>query len=135
LPLLPLTPFLPCYDLYLTHQPGISAAGDSTSVLGDTFLRSAYVVYDLSNNQISLAQTDFNATDSSVKEIASGSSGVPGAKVVANAVSVLAVETGGARNGGPDLTAFGSIAAAATPAPIPLGRLVAVAAAGVALAL
>ncbi|KAK5035021.1 hypothetical protein LTR16_012015, partial [Cryomyces antarcticus] len=33
---------------------GIAPAGSSTPVLGDTFLRSAYVVYDLHNNQISL---------------------------------------------------------------------------------
>lgn len=31
-------------------------------VLGDTFLRSAYVVYDLDNYMIALAQTKFNAT-------------------------------------------------------------------------
>lgn len=35
-------------------------------LLGDTFLRSAYVVYDLENNQIGLAATNFNATKSNV---------------------------------------------------------------------
>ena len=35
----------------------------STFVLGDTFLRSAYVVYDLDNAEISLANIHFNVTD------------------------------------------------------------------------
>ena len=80
-------------------------------MLGDTFLRSAYVVYDLSNNEISLAQTNFNATKSNVMEIQSGTAGVPDATGVANAISSLAVGTGGARNGGqPNLTGTGAIA-------------------------
>ncbi|KAF2397034.1 acid protease [Trichodelitschia bisporula] len=109
---------------------GISNADDSTAVLGDTFLRSAYVVYDLSNNQISLAPTDFNATESSVKEIASGSSGVPGAKLVATAVSTLAVASGGARGvGGPTVTALN---AAAAPTAANIGKVAAVVAAGAA---
>ena len=41
---------------------GIAPTGDSTATLGDTFLRSAYVVYDLTNNEISLAPTRFNST-------------------------------------------------------------------------
>jgi len=35
----------------------VNTAG--SSILGDTFLRSAYVVYDISNNTVSLAQTVF----------------------------------------------------------------------------
>ncbi|EFX02669.1 aspartic-type endopeptidase [Grosmannia clavigera kw1407] len=66
---------------------GVAPAGSSTNVLGDTFLRSAYVVYDLSNNQISLAQTSFNATSTNVLEIAAGTTGVPDATAVANPVS------------------------------------------------
>lgn len=109
---------------------GISDAGDTTSVLGDTFLRSAYVVYDLSNNQISVAPTKFNSTQSSVKEIASGTSGVPGASVVANAVSSLSVASGGARNGGvPSVTAISSGSfgtPAAMPPGLPYGKLAAI---------
>ncbi|PQE16658.1 eukaryotic aspartyl protease protein [Rutstroemia sp. NJR-2017a BBW] len=67
---------------------GIAPAGDSTSVLGDTFLRSAYVVYDLDNNEISLAQTNFNATSTSVVEITTGTTAVPDATLVANAAGV-----------------------------------------------
>lgn len=114
---------------------GISDAEGSTSVLGDTFLRSAYVVYDLTNNEISLASTNFNSTTSNVQEISTGSSGVPGASLVASAVSTLAVTTGGARNGGqPSVTALGS-AAWATPTSVPMGKIAAAAAAGLAFAL
>ena len=58
---------------------GIAPSGGGTNVLGDTFLRSAYVVYDLDNNQISIAQTNFGSTASNVLEIGRGSDGVPGA--------------------------------------------------------
>ena len=76
---------------------GIGPAEGETAVLGDTFLRSAYVVYDLANNEISLAQTDFNATDSNVKEIGTGTASVPDATPVANAVQAAVSQTGGAR--------------------------------------
>ncbi|KAK9427967.1 aspartic peptidase domain-containing protein [Lipomyces doorenjongii] len=49
------------------------------SILGDTFLRSAYVVYDLDNNVISLAQTVFNETKSDIVAIGTGSTAIPGA--------------------------------------------------------
>ena len=48
-------------------------------ILGDAFLRSAYVVYDLANNEISLAQAIPGATGSNIMEIGSGSAGVVGA--------------------------------------------------------
>ncbi|EME48285.1 hypothetical protein DOTSEDRAFT_70028 [Dothistroma septosporum NZE10] len=78
---------------------GIAPAGSSTPVLGDTFLRSAYVVYDLSANQISLAQTNFNSTTDDIAEI-TNSTGVPSATVVQNAVTSVAVQSGGARING-----------------------------------
>lgn len=83
---------------------GISRADGGSSVLGDTFLRSAYVVYDLGRNEISLAQTRFNATGSSgeiLEIVATGDDGVPGAKTVANPVSA----TAGLRGGNGRLTA------------------------------
>lgn len=83
---------------------GVSPAGDSLSVLGDTFLRSAYVVYDLENHQIALAQTNFNASASNIKEITTGSSGVPSATLVPNAVSTADVGRGGGRIFGPSVT-------------------------------
>ncbi|KXS99928.1 hypothetical protein AC578_906 [Pseudocercospora eumusae] len=62
-------------------------------ILGDTFLRSAYVVYDLQNNEISMAQTFFNTTDSNVMEIANGTDMPSG--------------TGGGSNGGSTATSDG----------------------------
>lgn len=70
---------------------GIAPSGSGTNVLGDTFLRSAYVVYDLENNEISLAQTTFNATTNNVMEIGTGSKAVPSATAVANAVAATGI--------------------------------------------
>jgi len=92
---------------------GIAPAGDSTSVLGDTFIRSAYLVYDLSNNEISIAQTNFNATGTNVVEIASGSTGVPSATLVDNAATATA-GTGSDTLSGTVTLAAGSATATST---------------------
>ncbi|KAK2050811.1 eukaryotic aspartyl protease [Colletotrichum somersetense] len=109
---------------------GIAPAGDGTNVLGDTFLRSAYVVYDIDNNEISLAQTKFNATSTNVLEIGKGKGAVPSAVAVANPVAATAglVRGGGgggvsggsgSKNGAPSMAPFaasllaGSVAFAA----------------------
>ncbi|KAK1826938.1 acid protease [Podospora conica] len=76
---------------------GIAPAGSGMNVMGDTFLRSAYVVFDLANNEISLAQTKFNATASSIVEITTGSDSVPGAVKVANPVVATAGIPGGSQ--------------------------------------
>lgn len=47
-------------------QFGIQNFTGGHFLLGDTFLRSAYVVYDLENDEIAIAPTDFNATTSNV---------------------------------------------------------------------
>ncbi|KAL8771327.1 MAG: hypothetical protein Q9209_003232 [Squamulea sp. 1 TL-2023] len=72
---------------------GLASANGTVGLFGDTFLRSAYVVYDLENNEISLAQTNFDSTTStsgsttsSVREIGKGRGSVPGASAVANPV-------------------------------------------------
>ncbi len=79
---------------------GIAPAGSGTNVLGDTFLRSAYVVYDLENDAISLAQTRYNSTRTNVVEIGTGANAVPDATVVANAVKATSGVVGGnAANG------------------------------------
>jgi elongation factor G len=57
---------------------GIQAvSSNDTFILGDTFLRSAFVVYDLVNNEAALAQTKFNVSDSNVIAFASLSATVP----------------------------------------------------------
>lgn len=102
---------------------GIAPSGSGSNVLGDTFLRSAYVVYDLANNEISLAQTTFNSTTNNVVEIGKGSSAVPSAVSVANAVSATGIgqatsTTGGfgLKNGAPPRLAGVGAAAVASAA-------------------
>lgn len=65
---------------------GIAPALNTPFQLGDTFLRSAYVVFDIDNSEVSLAQTNFNANGSDVVEIGTGTGSVPNATPVANAV-------------------------------------------------
>ena len=95
---------------------GIAPAGGSTPVLGDTFLRSAYVVYDITSNEISLAQTNFNSTSTdNVLEIHNGTNPVPSATVVQNAVTSVAVQSGGHINSGEPTGISGSSANSGTP--------------------
>lgn len=82
---------------------GIAPSGSGTNVLGDTFLRSAYVVYDLENNEISIAQTTFNSTTNNVMEIGTGSKAVPSATAVSNAVSATGIGSASSTTGGFDL--------------------------------
>lgn len=84
---------------------GITSAQGETAVLGDSFLRSAYVVFDIANNEVSLAQTNFNSTTASVSEIGTGTNSVPGASAVANPVQAAATTTAGSRVGAPTSTA------------------------------
>lgn len=57
-------------------QFGFDTAEDSGYItLGDTFLRSAYVVYDLEAKIVGLAPTVFNSTGSQVVEIKAGDKG------------------------------------------------------------
>lgn len=47
------------------------------AILGDTFLRSAYVVYDLANLQIGLAQANLNSTTTDVQELSASEKSLP----------------------------------------------------------
>lgn len=86
---------------------GIAPAGDSTPVLGDTFLRSAYVVYDLYKNEISLAQTNFNSTSDNIMEITNST--IPDATGVASAVTSVASATGSSKiSGVPSINSKGA---------------------------
>ncbi|KAL7621262.1 hypothetical protein AAE478_008579 [Parahypoxylon ruwenzoriense] len=62
-------------------------------LLGDTFLRSAYVVYDLTNKEIALAQANVNSIESNILEITE-ESGIPDVTGVASQVSVTQTATG-----------------------------------------
>ncbi|KAJ5722627.1 hypothetical protein N7488_000662 [Penicillium malachiteum] len=61
-------------------EPGVS-------LMGDPFLRGAYVVYDLANNEISLANTNYDGGDDDIVEIGTGTAAVPGATLMPNPVT------------------------------------------------
>ncbi|OTB02687.1 hypothetical protein M426DRAFT_24473 [Hypoxylon sp. CI-4A] len=60
------------------------SSSSSTYLLGDTFLRSAYVVYDLVNNEIGIAPTDFNATATNVVAFPSEGAQIPSSTAAPN---------------------------------------------------
>lgn len=74
---------------------GLAPTQDNTQILfGDTFLRSAYVVYDLDREEIAIAPTVFNSDVTNIVEIGgSGSSATP-TWHVASSVSVVQTATG-----------------------------------------
>jgi len=85
----------------IVAQPDEGEVGTSYT-LGDTFIRSAYIVYDIANNQISLAQTNFAPSGSNILEITTGNNAVPSASGVTNAAT--ATVTGSAVIGGATAT-------------------------------
>ncbi|KAA8915807.1 hypothetical protein TRICI_002017 [Trichomonascus ciferrii] len=68
------------YPYVLTIAPSESTQG--IVLLGDSFLRSAYVVYDLEDRKIALAQASYDNTNSNVKVIEND---IPGAQPAPNA--------------------------------------------------
>ncbi|KAL8664593.1 MAG: hypothetical protein Q9168_007868 [Polycauliona sp. 1 TL-2023] len=93
---------------------GVAGMDSNVGLFGDTFLRSAYVVYDLGNNEISLAQTNFDATTSNVVKISTGRDSVPGASLVSNPIEAPNPSEVGPRLGSPtDSTATGVSSSAA----------------------
>lgn len=80
-------------------QLGIQAAGEDPTLFGDTFLRSAYAVYDLENNRIALAQTDFNATGSNIVAFPSAGAAIPSASSAPNEAAVTQTASGNPRVG------------------------------------
>jgi hypothetical protein len=61
---------------------GILPSDGNPNLFGDTFLRSAYVVYNIDGNQIGIAATNFNSTTEDIREINAVSS-IPGASATA----------------------------------------------------
>lgn len=76
---------------------GFEGAQGRPILLGDTFLRSAYVVYDLDSQMISLAQTNFNPGSPNVQEISSNKT-VPGVSSTATGGQVSATFSGAANS-------------------------------------
>jgi len=95
LPLVLSTGRIPTYtDGRPACQLGIQAAGDLPVLFGDTFLRSAYAVYDLVNNRIALAQTKFNVTDSDIVPFASQGAAIPSVVTAPHEAVVTQIATG-----------------------------------------
>lgn len=92
---------------------GPSASG-TPAILGDTFLRSAYVVFDLVNNQVSLAQSKHAVETAQIVEIGSA-----GATAASNPVA--------AQSGVPSLTTADSGAGLTRPTLAPAMAAAAVA--------
>lgn len=65
---------------------GVQGADIDFLLLGDTFLRSAYVVYDLEGKQIAMAQAKLNVTTTNVQEITGDS--IPGVQTVVSSISM-----------------------------------------------
>ena len=98
-------------------QFGLSPSAEGNPILfGDTFLRSAYVVYDLDAQQIGIAPTAFNSTSSNVKEISSGTGSLPGASSI---VSGATAKQTGSASIAPGLANPGPATAVGTAAPKP----------------
>lgn len=88
---------------------GIDAAQNRPVLFGDTFLRSAYVVYDLVNNRIGIAQSNFNAGSSHIVAFASSGAPIPSATTAQAGISVTQTATGNPR-GTLDATGAGTAA-------------------------
>jgi hypothetical protein len=69
---------------------GIEDEAGRGIILGDTFLRNAYVVYDLVNNRIGLAQSNINSTTSNVVAFPSVGAPIPSATTPVNEVTSVA---------------------------------------------
>ena len=60
-----------------TALPAGQAQSIEFALLGDTFLRSAYVVYHLEHRQIGLAQANLGSSDSDVQELSASGTALP----------------------------------------------------------
>ncbi|QID86715.1 Aspartyl protease [Saccharomyces pastorianus] len=75
---------------------GILPTGDSSSILGDSFLTNAYVVYDLDNLEVSMAQAKYNVTSEDIDIISTSVPNVVKAPGYTNTWSTSAsIVTGG----------------------------------------
>jgi len=70
-------PFEKACVLGIVPQDTTNAGLNYPFLFGDTFLRSAYVVYDLKNNLIGMGQTNFNSTTSKIVEFKASQAAIP----------------------------------------------------------
>jgi hypothetical protein len=83
---------------------GLNSQDEEPFILGDTFLRSAYVVYDLKNNLIAIAQTNFNSTTSSIVDFQADATTIPNVSGVASSAAVTETATSRLPVGGGHVT-------------------------------
>lgn len=104
----------------IVAQPSTLSTGTAFT-LGDTFIRNAYIVYDLGNDEISLAQTNFESMSSNVMEIGSGEGAVPDAngQVQDPDISVSGTATGGSGTATATGVSIATASALAVPKAIP----------------
>ncbi|KAE9367377.1 acid protease, partial [Stipitochalara longipes BDJ] len=93
------TPFTNTCMLGMTaeNQTVEDLVSNSLMILGNTFLRSAYVVVDLDHNQTALAQTVYGVTESNIVELSASETGIPALSGVAR--SPTSTPGGGLING------------------------------------
>ncbi|KAI9732737.1 MAG: hypothetical protein M1818_007471 [Claussenomyces sp. TS43310] len=103
---------------------GIQPALDRPILFGDTFLRSAYVVYDLANDRIGIAQTDFNSTESNVVEFPSLSAHIPSATTATELAPVTQTATQIVGQGDPTSAPANVVSATASTGATGTGRAV-----------
>lgn len=75
--------------------PSSSLGQDAPILFGDTLLRSAYVVYDLQNFRIGLAQTKFFSNDTNVVAFESFGAQIPSATIVTDESAVTQTAASG----------------------------------------
>jgi Eukaryotic aspartyl protease len=81
------------------EQNDLLSGQDSTLLLGNTFMRSAYTVIDLDNNQTALAQSVFGVTDSHIVELTTSMNGIPALSGVAASSTSTSTSPGGSNPG------------------------------------
>ncbi|KAK2056030.1 eukaryotic aspartyl protease, partial [Colletotrichum caudatum] len=72
-----LTPFNRSCMFGIQSSATFGVESDGFALLGDTFLRSAYVVYDEANRQVGVAQANLNASRSNVVELRANETALP----------------------------------------------------------
>ena len=58
---------------------GLSQSSDNIYLMGDSFLRSAYVVFNYPQNQVAIGQSTYGSTSGPINAIAAGRFGIPSA--------------------------------------------------------
>lgn len=101
---------------------GIQNFSSDPFLLGDTFLRSAYVVYDLENNEIAIAATDFNSTESEIVAFASEGAQIPSATAAPNQAEATNVPSF-TQPAYAAASGFGIDSAASTPSPLGMSQM------------